>query len=154
MSVASRPNRSQPINTPDGETKPLALTDIFDDSRGTLLVRYPAALIVGLGISGIIAFAITGFLGYPLAKDSPITLEWRLFHQPWALFLWLCALLLTFQATVFRNPQLRRRLVAMLTTTVISIIVIGIAYHQREWLVEQSNSLLHWLNLPTSGICR
>ena len=148
MSVASRPNRSQPINTPDGEIKPLALTDIFDDSRGILLVRYPAALIVGLGISGVIAFAITGFLGYPLAKDSPITLEWRLFHQPWALFLWLCALLLTFQATVFRNPQLRRRLVAMLTTTVISIIVIGIAYYQREWLVEQLNNLLHWLNLP------
>jgi MFS family permease len=111
MSVASRPNRSQPVNTPDGEITPPALTDIFDDQRGILLVRYPAALIVGLGISGIIAFAITGFLGYPLAKDSPITVEWRLFHQPWALFLWLCALLLTFQATVFRNQQLRRRLV-------------------------------------------
>jgi hypothetical protein len=148
MSVASQPNRSQPINHPDGEIKPPALTDIYDDNRGILLVRYPAALIVGLGVAGIIAFAITGFLGYPLPKDSPITLEWRLFHQPWALFLWLCALLLTFQATVFRNPALRRRLVSMLTTTVLSMIVIGIAYYQREWLVEQLNNLLHWLNLP------
>jgi hypothetical protein len=148
MSVASRSNRSQPINTPDGEITPPALTDIFDDQRGILLVRYPAALIVGLGISGIIAFAITGFLGYPLAKDSPITVEWRLFHQPWALFLWFCALLLTFQATVFRNQQLRRRLVAMLTTTVISIIIIGIAYFQREWLFDRLNDLLRFLNLP------
>jgi hypothetical protein len=148
MSIASKPNRSQPINHPDGEITPPALTDTFDDNRGILLVRYPAALIVGLGVAGIIAFAITGFLGYPLAKDAPITIEWRLFHQPWALFLWLCALLLTFQATVFRNPALRRRLVSMLTTTVISIIIIGIAYFQREWLVEQLNNLLHWLNLP------
>ncbi len=148
MSIASQPNRSQPINHPDGEIAPPALTDIFDDNRGILLVRYPAALIVGLGVAGIIAFAITGFLGVPLAKGAPITLEWRLFHQPWALFLWLCALLLTFQATVFRNPALRRRLVSMLTTTVISIIIIGIAYYQREWLVEQLNNLLHWLNLP------
>jgi hypothetical protein len=148
MSIASQPNRSQPINHPDGEITPPALTDIFDDYRGILLVRYPAALIVGLGVAGIIAFAITGFLGYPLAKDVPVTIEWRLFHQPWALFLWLCALLLTFQATVFRNPALRRRLVSMLTTTVVSIIIIGIAYFQREWLVEQLNNLLHWLNLP------
>jgi hypothetical protein len=148
MSIASRSNRSQPINHPDGEITPPALTDIFDDNRGILLVRYPAALIVGLGVAGIIAFAITGFLGFPLAKGAPITLEWRLFHQPWALFLWLCALLLTFQATVFRNPALRRRLVSMLTTTVISIIIIGVAYFQREWLVEQLNNLLHWLNLP------
>jgi hypothetical protein len=148
MSITSQPNRSQPINHPDGEIKPPALTDIYDDNRGILLVRYPAALIVGLGVAGIIAFAMTGFLGYPLPKDSPITLEWRLFHQPWALFLWLCALLLTFQATVFRNPALRRRLVSMLTTTVLSMIVIGIAYYQREWLVEQLNNLLHWLNLP------
>ena len=36
----------------------------------------------------------------------------------------------------------------MLTTTVVSIIIIGIAYYQREWLVEQLNNLLHWLNLP------
>src|SRR5690242_3934939 len=135
MSIASQSNRSQPINHPDGEITPPALTDIFDDQRGILLVRYPASLIVGLGVSGIIAFAITGFLGYPLAKGADPTLEWRIFHQPWALFLWLCALLLTFQATVFRHPALRRRLVAMLTTTMFSIIVIGLAYYQREWLL-------------------
>src|SRR5258708_1407715 len=128
MSMVSRPNRSQPINTPDGEIAPPALTDIFDEQRGILLVRFPAALIVALGVSGIIAFAITGFLGYALPDNSPVTLEWRVFHRPWALFLWFCALLLVFQVTVFRNPALRRRLVAVLTTTTISIIVIGVAY--------------------------
>jgi hypothetical protein len=148
MSMVSRPNRSQPINTPDGEIAPPALTDIFDEQRGILLVRFPAALIVALGVSGIIAFAITGFLGYALPNNSPVTLEWRVFHRPWALFLWFCALLLTFQVTVFRNPALRRRLVAVLTTTTISIIVIGVAYFEREWLLNTLNDLLHWLNLP------
>jgi hypothetical protein len=148
MSVASQSNRSQPINTPDAEIKPPALTDIFDEQRGILLVRYPAALIVGLGISGIIAFAITGFLGYPLPKGSPPTLEWQIFHRPWALFLWFCALLLTFQATVFRHQALRRRLVAVLTTTLISILIIGIAYFEREWLFARLNDLLRLLNLP------
>src|SRR3954451_16388269 len=113
MTIASQPHRSQPVNTPDGEIAPLALTAIFDEQRGILLVQYPAMLIVALGLSGILAFAITGFLGYA----PTTTLEWRIFHQPWALFLWMCALLLTFQATVFRHPALRRRLVAVLTAT-------------------------------------
>jgi hypothetical protein len=147
MSIASQPNRSQPINHPDGEIRPPALTDIFDDNRGVLLVRYPASLIVGLGVAGIIAFAITGFLGYPLAKGAPITLEWRLFHQPWALFLWFCALLLTFQATVFRNPALRRRLVVVLTTTLISIAVVAILYFERDRVAQLLQDLVKWINL-------
>jgi hypothetical protein len=152
MMEVSQPNRSRPINTPDGEIAPPALTDIFDEQRGILLVRYPIWLIVALGISGIIAFAITGYLGYgnPPTPGHPATLEWRVFHQPWALFLWLCALLLTFQATVFRHPALRRRLVAVMTTTMISIAVIGIAYFEREWLLNTLNDLLHLFlsNIP------
>lgn len=144
MTIASQPHRSQPVNTPEGEIAPPALTAIFDEQRGILLVQYPAMLIVALGLSGILAFAITGFLGYA----PTTTLEWRIFHQPWALFLWMCALLLTFQATVFRHPALRRRLVAVLTTTIISIAVIGIAYFEREWLLTMLNQLLHLINLP------
>src|SRR2546421_7382701 len=60
----------------------------------------------------------------------------------------MCALLLTFQATVFRHPALQRRLVAVLTTTIISIAVIGIAYFEREWLLTMLNQLLHLINLP------
>ena len=42
MSIASQPNRSQPINHPDGEIKPPALTDIFDEGRAHPGLSEPA----------------------------------------------------------------------------------------------------------------
>jgi len=96
-----------------------AITDLYDEQRRTFLVQYPIWLITLLGLAGVAAFAVTGFLGY--SNSSPV-------RQPWPLFLWFCALLLTLQVSIFRDVSLRRRLIAILFISFISIIFIGITY--------------------------
>ena len=41
-----------------------AITDLYDEQRRTFLVQYPIWLITVLGLVGVAAFAVTGFLGY------------------------------------------------------------------------------------------
>jgi len=94
-----------------------AITDLYDTQRGTFLVRYPLWLVLGLGISGVIAFAMVGFLGYP---GDP-----QIFVKPWELYLWFSALMITLLFSIFRHPSLRGQLIA---TVVIALICIFIVY--------------------------
>lgn len=96
-----------------------AITDLYDEQRRTFLIQYPAWLITALALGGVVAFGITGFLGY--SAGSPV-------HQPWPLFLWFCAVLITLQISIFRHQSLRRRLVMTLLFSLFSIAFIGVTY--------------------------
>jgi hypothetical protein len=104
-----------------------AITDVYDEERRTFLVRYPVWLVVGLGLSGVIVFLLTGFLGFRDSMEPAIT--GKLFHEPWALYLWFCALILTLQISILRHPSLRRQLTETLIVTVFCIIFVGILYY-------------------------
>lgn len=93
-----------------------AITDLYDTQRGTFLVRYPLWLVLGLGISGVIAFAMVGFLGYP--GDPSV------FSKPWELYLWFCALMITLLISIFRNRALRGQLIVILIIAMLWVIVV------------------------------
>src|SRR5579863_6974257 len=124
--VASPQRRSVAHPSWDGG----AITDVYSAAQGTLLVRYSPGLVVGIALSGLLAFALTGFLGY---ADDPGVVG-RFFAEPWPIFLWLCGLLLTLEASIFRHSALRLRLFAVLTVTMISIAVLGVFYFDRTAL--------------------
>jgi AAA domain len=97
-----------------------AITDLYDERRSSFLVQYPSWLIIALGTSGILAVALTGFLGYTdLGVDG-------IFRQPWLLFLWLCMLQVILQVSIFRHRSLRSRLVAVLVLNVVSILIVAL----------------------------
>jgi hypothetical protein len=86
-----------------------AITDVYDQTRGTFLVRYPSWLILALGLGGVVAFALTGFLNW----------------QPLILYVWLCGLVITLQASIFRHATMRARLIASLTATVLAMLLVA-----------------------------
>ncbi len=94
-----------------------AITDLYDEKRGAFLVQYPIWLVLTLGLVGIAAFAVTGFTGY---QPGPP------FGEPWILYLWFCALVVTLQASIFRNRALRFQLVMTLIVTFICIALVGL----------------------------
>src|SRR5438552_2070778 len=106
-----------PLRGGGGNRSRQAITDLYDEKRGAFLVQYPIWLILTLGLVGIAAFAITGFTGY---EPGPP------FGQPWILYLWFCALVITLQASLFRNPALRFQLILTLIVTVICIALVGL----------------------------
>jgi len=87
-----------------------AITDVYDEQRGTLLVQYPVWLILVLVLGGVTAFALTGFV------DGP----------PLVIFLWLCALVIALQVSIFRHASMRGRLIATLVVT--GLAVLGVAF--------------------------
>ncbi len=93
-----------------------AITDLYDRQRGAFLVRYPLWLVLGLGISGVIAFAMVGFLGYPG--------DLQIFTKPWELYLWFCALMITLLVSIFRNRALRGQLIATLVIALLCVIIV------------------------------
>lgn len=101
-----------------------AITDLYNEERRTILVRYPPGLLAALGLAGVLAFALTGFFGY--AGDPPLLL--KAFSQAWALFLWFCAVIIVFQVSIFRHPTLRRQRMAMLIATGVSMVLVTIFY--------------------------
>jgi hypothetical protein len=114
-----------------------AITDLYDEERRTFLVQYPVWIVIGLGLFGVVAFAITGFLGVAKAPVDPQNPLPQLpvdepFLQPWLLFLWLCALLITLQASIFRNKSLRGWLIATLIMSVLAIAVVGVYYFSKS----------------------
>jgi hypothetical protein len=94
-----------------------AITDLYDEKRGAFLIQYPVWLILALGLLGIAAFAITGFTGY---EPGPP------FGQPWILYLWFCALVITLQASIFRNQALRVQLILTLVVTLVCVALVGL----------------------------
>lgn len=108
-----------------------AITDVYDERRRTFLVQYPIWVVVLLGLAGVAAFALVGFLGYKdgFKDDSPVVYE--VFKQGWPLFLWFCALIMALEISILRNPKLRVHLVAALVVTLISMAIVGILYFFR-----------------------
>src|SRR5689334_20504227 len=99
-----------------------AITDLYDERRGAFLVQYPIWLVLTLGLAGIAAFAITGFTGY---EPGPP------FGEPWILYLWFCALVITLQASIFRNRALRFQLILTLSVTILCIALVGLGAFNR-----------------------
>src|SRR6185437_16636584 len=100
-----------------------AITDLYDEERRTFLVQYPLWVILGLSLSGVAVIALTGYLGY--TKSEPLS-------QPWLLFLWFCAVLITLQISIFRHHSLRARLIASLIMSLLAIAFIGITYFNQS----------------------
>jgi hypothetical protein len=85
---------------------------------------WDTALVTGLVVFGIGAFVWTGFVADP---ESPSVV----LREPWALFFWICALILAVQVILLRDPALptprfirNRPLAAALLVTSIFVIVV------------------------------
>ena len=135
-----------------------AYTDLYDEVRHSFLLNYPPLLVIGLGIAGVVAFMLVGFLGYkdPLEPGYSALnpgFQYPIFHQPWPLYLWFCALIIALQASVLRHRTLRRQMVMALTATIISMIIVGIIYFYNYDIgkfLQQVLNLIH-INLPQLG---
>ena len=101
-----------------------AITDLYDEKRGAFLVQYPIWLVLLLGLGGVAAFAITGFLGY----EPRGTIEYRLFADPYILVGWFYLLLLILEYSIFRHPSLAGRRIVILTVFVICMGIVTWAY--------------------------
>src|SRR5262249_35426528 len=108
----------------------VAKTDVYDERRRTFLIQYPIGVVIGLGLAGVVAFALTGFLGYNDESEPGFTQA--VFSQAWPLFLWFCALIMALQISILRHPSLRRQLTATLIVTLISMVIVGILYYFRK----------------------
>ncbi len=130
-----------------------AKTDLYDAAHGTFLIQYPIWFVLLLALSGVVAFALAGFLGYAASHSTlqnPIaaTAADGPFLQPWELFLWFCALMLTLLASIFRDRSLRGRLIAILVTACLAIILVGTFYFS-QILPDFLKQLLNDINLAT-----
>jgi len=97
-----------------------AITDLYDEERNTFLIQYPPQLIIALGLTGVLAFALVGFLGY--GTDDPAVKT--LFGRPWPLFFWFCALIIVLQASIFRSPTLTKQRAQAVFATLVSMAII------------------------------
>jgi hypothetical protein len=124
-----------------------AITDVYDERRRTFLVQYPIWVVVLLGLAGVLAFALVGFLGYQdgFKNDPPAVFE--VFKQGWPLFLWFCALIMALEISILRNPKLRGQLVATLIVTLISMVIVGIIYFYRVNFLQLLQDILQSINI-------
>lgn len=122
-----------------------AYTDLYDEGRRAFLVQYPVGLIIGLGLAGVAVFMLTGFLGFrdPLEPDFTAVV----FKEPWALYLWFCALIIALQCSILRHPSLRPQLVATLAVTITCIILVGVIYYYNRDLTRFLQDFLQNLGL-------
>jgi len=98
-----------------------AITDLYDEERRTLLVQYPVGLIIAIALTGIIVFALTGFLGYPGTASAD------LFGNPIVLLPWLYALQIVLLLSIFRDPSLRWRRFVIVGMTLLVIVLLAAA---------------------------
>jgi hypothetical protein len=126
-----------------------AITDLYDEKRRTFLVQYPVWVVVALGLTGVLAFMLTGFLGFhdksATTAGSPYSepgFIHTLFLQPWPLYLWFCALIYVLQISILRNPKLRRQLVETLLVTTFCVIIVGISYYYNKEIQQFLQNLL------------
>ncbi|MGO8949874.1 MAG: hypothetical protein ACLQUY_19905 [Ktedonobacterales bacterium] len=128
-----------------------AKTDLYDEKHGTFLVQYPIWFVTLLALAGVLAFALAGFLGYTASHSTsahpiPAIPADAPFLQPWELFLWFCALMVTLLVSIFRDKSLRGRLVAILVTACLAIIIVGTLYFS-QILPDFLKQLLRDINL-------
>src|SRR5262249_15373352 len=120
------------------------ITDLYDEKVHTFLVQYPIPLVIGLGLSGVAAFMITGFLGYQDHFEPDVTQF--LFVKPWPLYLWFCALIVTLQVSILRHPRLRRQLTQTLSVTMFSIAFVAIFDLFGPEILEALQNFLRYLS--------
>ncbi len=106
-----------------------AKTDLYDTGRRSFFIQYPAWFVVVLALAGVVAFAVTGFLGYPKSSGVHSPAD-DAFTSPWVLYLWLSILLITLVASVLRDASLRARLFFMLLVSLIAVVFIGVTRFQ------------------------
>lgn len=116
-----------------------AITDLYNEERRAVLVRYPPGLLVALGLAGVLAFALTGFFGYK--GDPPFLL--KAFSQAWALFLWFCSLIIVLQVSIFRHPTLRRKRNATLIATGVSMVLVTIFYLYGRYFIPNIEDFIY-----------
>ena len=126
-----------------------AITDLYDENRRTFHIQYPVWVVVALALTGVIAFMLTGFLGFhdksATTAGSPYSepgFIHTLFLQPWVLYLWFCALIYTLQISILRNPKLRRQLVATLLITTFCVILVGVSYYYNKEIQQLLQNIL------------
>jgi hypothetical protein len=106
-----------------------AYTDLYDETRNAFLVQYPPQLVIALGLMGVVAFALVGFLGYQQGEPTPDnSVIFALFHEPWPLFGWFLLLIITLQWSIFRHETLRKQRIQSIAATIISAILVTILY--------------------------
>ncbi len=110
----------------DSMSTSIQIRDLYltDPEHKTSSVEYPRWLLVLLIVMGIVAFALTGFLGYP--TDS--ALVYTVFHPSWLLFLWFSAIILLYQASIFRHKEAATWRWETLTITVVCMLAVAVAY--------------------------
>ena len=121
----------------------VAKTDVYDERRRNFLIQYPIGVVIGLGLAGVLAFALTGFLGYNDENEPAFTQV--VFGQAWPLFLWFCALIMALQISILRHPSLRRQLTATLVVTLLSMLIVGILYYFKVQFLDLLQRLLQQL---------
>lgn len=114
----------------DAESR-YAVTDVYDPISRKLLIQYPVWLIVTLSVFGAVAFALVGFFDY--TKDPPLYSAAA--HDGWPLFLWFCLLLLLLEVTILRDPKRRPQLLAVLTMSLLAILVVTILFYNPRLLL-------------------
>jgi hypothetical protein len=112
-------------NTPQTADSRHAKTDLYDTVRRTFYIQYPVWFITLLALAGVAAVGVTGFLGYTKASPIHAPID-DAFSQPWLLYLWMSALLITLIASILRDASLRGRLIAMLAAAAVAIVFIGV----------------------------
>jgi hypothetical protein len=149
------------LDTSDEE---YSLTDVFSTRQRVSRVQYPLVLILGFIVTGLLALMLAGFLGYfnctlPLTTNGqPVILPgggelcwhdaWSGFlylREPWPLYLWFSGLMIVLQVSLLRSKELRRRLIAILVMTLISIGIVAVVYLiGQDAVVKYVISLLYW----------
>ena len=133
------------MNGKSGEARAVrhAITDVYDEERRTFLVHFPIWYVIFLGLSGVVVLGLTGFLG---RRDSTHAYD-IVFHQPWILYLWLCLLVLTLEVAVLRDPLVQLYRFAVVTVTIIAMIIVFITFFYGipfgEWLNALLEQLFH-----------
>jgi hypothetical protein len=110
-------------------------------------VQYPIWVVVLLGLAGVLAFALVGFLGYQDGFKNDSAGVYFVFKEGWPLFLWFCALIMALEISILRNPRLRGQLVATLIVTLISMVIVGIIYFYRVNFLQLLQNLLQSINI-------
>src|SRR5262249_41030768 len=100
-------------------------------------------------------FMLTGFLGYrdPVTDKLESGFTKLVFHEPWPLYLWFCALIIGLQCSILRHRTLRRQLVATLTVTTVSIVVVALIYYYNLQIAQLLQNILDQfrIKLPQLG---
>ena len=153
------------LDTRCGETH--AVTDLYCAKRRRALITYSTPLVVAIILTGVAAFLVTGFLGYTdvyhynlclseLARPhhaaglicpfKPAPLRWfdRPFKEPWLLYLWFSGLMVGLEISIMRRLP-RRRLIAIIVATLISMLLVGIFYLYGDVLLPYINHLVNGL---------